>query len=46
MPPFEMREVEHSLCESDKYVRPLLGDEKSKRKYRARERTSAERRIA
>ena len=34
MPPFEMREVEMSLCETDKYVRLLLGEGKSKRSYR------------
>lgn len=33
MPPFEMREVEMSLCEYDKYVRLLLGEGKSKRTY-------------
>lgn len=33
MPPFEMRQVEMSLCEYDKYVRLLLGDGKSKRSY-------------
>jgi hypothetical protein len=26
MPPFEMREVEHSLCETDKHMRLLLGE--------------------
>jgi hypothetical protein len=36
LPPFEMREVEHSLCESDKYVRLLLGEGKSKRSYPGR----------
>jgi hypothetical protein len=35
MPPFEMREVEMSLCEYDKYVRLLLGEGKSKRGCRA-----------
>lgn len=33
MPPFEMREVEMSLCEYDKFVRLLLGEGKSKRTY-------------
>jgi hypothetical protein len=33
MPKFEMREVEHSLCESDKYERARLGDGKLKRTY-------------
>lgn len=33
MPPFEMREIEMSLCEVDKYERLLWGDGKSKRKY-------------
>ena len=33
MPPFEMREVEMSLCEYDQYVRLLLGEGKSKRTY-------------
>ena len=31
MPPFEMREVEMSLCEVDKYIRILKGDGRSKR---------------
>lgn len=31
---FEMREVEHSLCEADKYVRALEGDGKMKRRYK------------
>src|SRR5688500_1105681 len=35
MPPFEMREVEHSLCEYDKYFRLLFGAGKSKRTYNA-----------
>jgi hypothetical protein len=30
---FEMREVEHNLCEVDKYVRLLMGDGRSKRRY-------------
>lgn len=34
MPPFEMREIEHSLCEYDKYSRALEGDGKMKRTYR------------
>lgn len=34
MPPFEMREVEHSLCEWDKYERLLWGEGRSKRLYR------------
>jgi len=33
MPPFEMREVDHSLCETDKHMRLLLGEGKSKRKF-------------
>lgn len=33
MPLFEMRELEHSLCEFDKYERLLWGDGKAKRTY-------------
>lgn len=33
MPLFEMREVEHSLCEWDKYERALWGDGRLKRTY-------------
>jgi hypothetical protein len=33
MPPFEMREVEMSLCEVDKYERALWGDGRLKRRY-------------
>jgi hypothetical protein len=33
MPPLEMREIEHSLCEYDKYSRALEGDGKLKRRY-------------
>lgn len=33
MPQFEMREVEHSLCEFDKYERALWSKGKNKRKY-------------
>lgn len=33
MPPFEMREIEHSLCEFDKYERILWGDGRSKRRF-------------
>jgi hypothetical protein len=33
MPAFEMREVEHSLCEFDKYCRALEGDGRMKRTY-------------
>jgi len=33
MPPFEMREIEHSLCEYDKYERALAEDGKMKRRY-------------
>jgi len=33
MPRFEMREVEHSLCEFDKYERLRLGEGRSKRRY-------------
>lgn len=34
MPPFEMREVEHSLCEYDKYMRAVDGDGKMKRTFK------------
>lgn len=34
MPKFEMREVEHSLCEWDKYERLLWADGRSKRMFR------------
>lgn len=34
MPPFEMREIEHSLCEVDKYMRALEGDGRMKRTYK------------
>ena len=33
LPRFELREVEHSLCEYDKYERILFGEGRSKRKY-------------
>jgi len=33
MPPFEMREIEHSCCEADKYSRALDNDGRLKRKY-------------
>lgn len=33
MPKFEMREIEHSLCEWDKFERARLGDGKMKRRY-------------
>lgn len=33
MPRFEMREIEHSLCEFDKYSRALAGDGKMKRTF-------------
>lgn len=33
MPLFEMREVEHSLCEWDKYERERLGDGRMRRRY-------------
>lgn len=33
-PAFEMREVEHSLCEWDKYERALWGDGRLKRRYK------------
>jgi hypothetical protein len=36
LPPFEMREIEMSLCEVDKYIRVLLGEGKSKRRYNGR----------
>jgi hypothetical protein len=36
MPSFEMREVEHGLCEYDKYCRALNSDGQMKRKYRGR----------
>lgn len=32
-PPWEMREVEHTLCEFDKYERVRLGQGRSKRRY-------------
>lgn len=34
VPPLEMREIEHSLCEFDKYERARLGDGHMKRKYK------------
>jgi len=34
MPRFEMREIEHSLCEYDKMERVRLGEGRSKRKYK------------
>ncbi len=34
MPAFEMREIEHSLCEYDKYERLLWGDGRAKRTYK------------
>lgn len=34
MPPFEMREVEHSLCEFDKFERARLGEGTAKRTYK------------
>ncbi len=36
MPPFEMREVEHSSCETDKYERLLWNDGRAKRLYNGR----------
>lgn len=33
-PPFELREIEHSLCEFDKYERIRLGQGKPRMKYR------------
>lgn len=33
-PPIEMREIEHSLCEYDKYMRAVDGDGQLKRLYR------------
>lgn len=36
MPRFEMREIEHSLCEYDKYERVVAGDGKSKRNFNGR----------
>jgi hypothetical protein len=36
MPKFEMREVEHSLCEFDKYERIRLGEGKARRRYNGR----------
>lgn len=33
MPKFELREVEHSLCEFDKYERMRLGEGNAKRRY-------------
>lgn len=32
-PKFEMRDLEHSLCEFDKYSRVLLGEGRAKRRY-------------
>lgn len=32
-PPIEMREIEHALCEADKYMRALYKDGKMKRTY-------------
>lgn len=32
-PPFELREIEHSLCEFDKYMRVLLGEGTLRQKY-------------
>lgn len=34
MPTFEMREIEHCLCELDKYDRLLFGDGRAKRRYK------------
>lgn len=34
MPKFEMREIEHSLCETDKYLRAKTGEGKPKQLYR------------
>jgi len=33
-PPFELREIEHSLCEFDKYERIRLGEGRPKQKYK------------
>jgi hypothetical protein len=33
MPPFEMREIEHSLCEFDKYERARLGEGRPKQQF-------------
>lgn len=33
-PPFELREIEHSLCEFDKYMRVVLGEGTPRQKYR------------
>lgn len=33
MPPFELREIEHSLCEFDKYERIRLNDGRAKRRF-------------
>ena len=33
-PPFELREIEHSLCEFDKYERIRLGQGRPKQKYK------------
>jgi hypothetical protein len=33
MPPLEMREIEHSLCEYDKYARVALGEGRPRSKY-------------
>lgn len=35
-PPFELREIEHSLCEFDKYERVRLGQGKPRSKYNGR----------
>ncbi len=35
--PFELREIEHSLCEFDKYQRILRGEGRPKEKYNGRE---------
>ena len=35
-PPFELREIEHSLCEFDKYERVRLGQGRPRRKYNGR----------
>lgn len=34
MPPMEMREIEHSLCELDKYLRLVHGDGRAKRTFK------------
>ena len=39
LPPFELREVEHSLCEFDKYQRVLLGQGRPRGRYNGKAET-------